>query len=210
MGDVDAAIAVIAPFALELSKTIATASAYYQREQYKEDKFEKGKALHKQLVVEFAKLAELQDKVGSAIAAYRKDHAVDTSKLDDGEKTVHQAIEEARATMLSLLAKKLDPAIYKAQLDKLTAAVAALKAHASAHPSEPWEKVVLPSLEAFVTNASAVKPTGKPLSGDELYALSGPFTSVIEANQRGAARALVAKSKAKTPGEPAPEPAPAP
>lgn len=210
MGDVDAAIAAFAPFSVALSKTIATASAYYQREEYKTDKFVKGKALHKQLVEEFAKLPELQDKVGDAIAAYRKEHPADTSKLSDGEKAVRQAVEDARALMMDLLAKKVDPAAYKAQLEKLTASVAALKAGAEANPSEPWEKVVLPSLDSFVKYASAVKVTDKALSGEDLYAVAGPFASIIEANQRATSRALVAKAKAveaaAKPAEPAPSP----
>jgi hypothetical protein len=211
MSEVDTAIAAFAPFSLELSKTIATASAYYQREEYKADKFAKGKALHKQLVEQFAKLAGLQDKVGDAIVAYRKEHAVDTSKLSDGEKAVRQAVEDARALMMGLLAKKVDPAAYKAQLDKLTASVAALKTAAAANPSEPWEKVVLPSLEALVKHATELKVTDKPLSGEDVYAVAGPFTSVIEANQRATSRALVAKAKAAEPvAAPAEPAAPAP
>ena len=45
MGDVDAALAAFAPFAVELAKDIATAQNYYQREEYKKDSFAKGKEL---------------------------------------------------------------------------------------------------------------------------------------------------------------------
>lgn len=207
MGDVDTAIAAFAPFALELSKTISAASAYYQREEYKQDKFAKGKALHKQLVEQFAKLADLQDKVGDAIIAYRKEHVVDASKLSESEKAAHVALEDARSAMQLLLAKKIDAAAYKAQLTKLTASMEAFKAAAVAHPSEPWEKALLPSLESFMKRASAVNVTEKGLTSDEVYAVAGPFTSVIEANQRATSRALLAKAKAKEAAAPAPEPA---
>ena len=49
MGDVDAAVATYATFAIELAKDITAAHQYYVREEYKNDSFAKGKELDKKL-----------------------------------------------------------------------------------------------------------------------------------------------------------------
>lgn len=204
MGDVDAALAAFAPYALELSKTIATASGYYQREEYKQDKLAKGKELHKKLVEDFAKLDDLESKLGAAIDGWRKAHPVDASKLDEGEKDARAAVDDARAAVLAVIAQKVDPAAYKTTLDTLDKDTATLKTFGSAHAADPWAKVLVPSLEAFARTAKEAKVTDKGVSPDELLALSSGFTSVLEANERALSRALVAKGHTT---EPAPAPA---
>lgn len=214
MGDVDAALAEFAPYALDLAKTIATASGYYQREEYKQDKLAKGKELHKQLVEKFAKLDELESKLGASIEAWRKAHAVEPAKLDEGEKEARAAVDEARLGVLALLDKKVDPAAYKTHLDALDKAIEALKAFGAAHPADAWAKVLVPSLEAFAKTAKDLKVTDKGVTADELLTVSTGFTSVIEANERALSRSLVAKGQTNDAPKPAAaasaEPAPKP
>jgi hypothetical protein len=203
MGDVDAALAAFAPYALDLAKTIATASGYYQREEYKQDKLAKGKELHKQLVEKFAKLDELEEKLGASIEAWRKAHAVEPAKLDEGEKDARAAVDEARLGVLALLEKKVDPAAYKTHLDALDKAIEALKTFGAAHPADAWAKVLVPSLEAFAKTAKDLKVTDKGVTADELLSVSTGFTSVIEANERALSRSLVAKGQTNEAARPA-------
>ncbi len=105
MGDVDAALAAFAPFAVELAKDITTAQQYYSREEYTKDAFAKGKELDKKLRDEFSKLDELQEKLRAALGAWRKDHAPDASKMADGEKLRGRpALDDAREVFLMLVA----------------------------------------------------------------------------------------------------------
>src|SRR5262249_49654977 len=108
MGDVDGAIAAYAPFASELAKDIAQAAQYYQKEEYKKDSFVKGKELDKKLREGFAKLDEMQEKLRTATTAWRKDHAPDASKMEEGEKLSRAALEDARELYMLVILKKAD------------------------------------------------------------------------------------------------------
>ncbi|MBK9265236.1 MAG: DUF3829 domain-containing protein [Polyangiaceae bacterium] len=214
MPDVDAALKDFAPFALELSRNVAAASVYYQREEYKKDKFEKGKELHKKLVADFAKLDELSEKLGAAINAHREKNPVDMSKLDEGEKAVLQAYTDARAIIGLLVAKKIDAAAYKTALGTLEKSVEGVKtlgtkagdgAKAAPDPkntSETWAKITTPAFDAFLKGVrdAEAKITDKGLPPETFLQLVNTFTAVIEAKHRALSRSLIAKGQTIDPG----------
>ncbi len=206
MGDVDTALQSYAPFAVELAKSIATATTYYQREEYKKDSFAKGKELHKQLVEGFGKLDEMQDKLGAALEAWRKAHPADAAKQDEGEKVAMAAYGDARDALLAVATKKANPAGFKDASGKLEKSLEALKGFAAAHPQDPWSKMMVPSLESMAkaTKEADSKVTDKGVDGDTLLVLTNSFVSVVEARYRALSRSTTMKA-----APPAPVPAPA-
>jgi Protein of unknown function (DUF3829) len=197
MPDVDAALNAFAPFALEMSRNIATASVYYQREEFTKDKFEKGKELHKKLLADFAKLDELSDKLGAAIAAYREKNPLDVSKLEESEKSVVQAYTEARGIVNLLIAKKVDPAAYKAAVANYEKSVGTVKDIGTKNTNDTWAKISTPALEAFLkgTKDAESKVTDKGLPSDTFLQLINSFTALIEAKHRALSRSLIAKGQ---------------
>lgn len=197
MADVDAALKDFAPFALELSRNIAGASVYYQREEYAKDKFEKGKDFHKKLVEGFGKLDELSDKLGAAINAYREKNPVDASKLEPSEKAVFDAYNDGRSVIGLLIAKKIDTAAYSAAVAKFEKSVAAVKEIATKDNNDVWAKITTPSFEALLKGLrdAESKISDKGLSSDAFLQIVNTFTAVIEAKHRALSRALIAKGQ---------------
>lgn len=217
MGDVDTTLQAYAPFAVELAKSIATATTYYQREEYKKDSFAKGKELHKQLVEGFNKLDEMQAKLGDALDGWRKAHPADAAKQDDGEKVAMAAFADARDSILAVATKKANVAGFKEASGKLEKSLDALKAFAASHPTDPWSKMMVPSLESMLKAAKEAdsKVTDKGVDGDTLLVLTNSFVSVIEARYRALSRSTTMKAAppapaataapAATPAAPKPE-----
>lgn len=191
MGDVDTTLAAFAPFATELAKDISATNNYYQREEYKKDGFAKGKELHKKLLDEFQKLDELQDKLGNAITAWRKDHRPDPSKQDEGEKVVVATLDDAREVLLAVIPKKIDG--LQPKLDKLDKSVASLKEYNAAHAADTWSKIMIGPFDAFLKTAKEAKLTPNGLEPDTLLNLITNFSSLIEARQRAISRAMMLK-----------------
>ena len=195
MPGVDEALAVFGPFSVELAKDIATASSYYQREEYKKDNFAKGLELHKKLIEEFARLDEQQDKLGAALDAHRKAHAPDPAKVDEGEKVTSDTFEDARKIVMVLAAKKVDVAAYKANVDKLDKSVEALKTFSSSHASDTWSKIMAGPFEGFLHAAKDAKITEKGVAAEDFLSLVTNFTGLIEARQRGLQRSMITKGQ---------------
>ena len=215
MGDVDTALQAYAPFAMELAKNIATATTYYQREEYKKDSFAKGKELHKQLVDGFNKLDEMSGKLGDALDAWRKAHPADPAKQDEGEKVAMAAFADARDAMTSAAMKKPNAQGFKDAAGKLEKSLDALKQFASSHPTDPWSKMMVPSLESMLkaVKEAESKVTEKGTDGDTLLMLTNSFVSVIEARYRALSRSTTMKAAPPVPaaaaGSGAPTAAPA-
>lgn len=201
MADVDAALAEYAPFATELAKNIAAAANYYQREEYKKDSFAKGKELHAKLVADFQKLDAHSDKLGLAVSAWHSSHLPDLAKAEAGQKEAITALEDARALMLILASKNVDPAAEKAALQKLETSAAALKEYGSTHQTDPWAKIMEPALASFIRDVKAAEPklTDKGITSPALFLpVVTSFVSVIEGKHRALSRSLMAKSQAAT------------
>ncbi|MEP7121691.1 MAG: DUF3829 domain-containing protein [Byssovorax sp.] len=195
MPGVDEALAVFGPYSVELAKDIATATSYYQREEYKKDSFAKGLELHKKLLEEFGKLDEQQEKLGAALDTYRKAHAPDPTKIDEGEKITNDTFEDARKVVMALAEKKLDVAAYKANIDKLDKAVEALKTFSSSHAGDTWSKIMAAPFEAFLRSAKDAKVSEKGVAPEDFLNLVTGFTGLVEARQRGLQRAMITKGQ---------------
>jgi hypothetical protein len=217
MPEVDAALAGFSDYSIELSKDIAAAVAYYQRKDYEQDKFAKGKELHKKLKDEFAKLDELSEKLGTAVVAWRKEHPLDTSKMEDGQKDAQEAFDDARGMMLAIATHKTDPAAFKADLAKLDKSLEALKARAQKDATDPWSKLVTPIADDFskLGAEAAPKVTDKGVDSEAYFKLVQGFVNLVEARQRALSRSLMMKAQAEqaaaaasasgdAPGTPAP------
>jgi hypothetical protein len=209
MGDVDTALQAYAPFAGELAKNIATATTYYQREEFKKDSFAKGKELHKQLVEGFQKLDDLSDKLGAAIEAWRKAHPADAAKMDEGEKLGTAAYADARDVLLALAPKKPNVQGFKDATGRLEKSIEALKKYSQTNAADPWGKMMSSQLESMLRAAKDAdgKVTEKGVDGDTLLVLTNSFVSVIEARYRALSRSLTMKA---APAQPATAPAPTP
>jgi hypothetical protein len=214
MGEVDAAVAAFAPFAVELAKDITTTNQYYQREEHKKDGFAKGKELDKKLRDGFAKLDELHDKLGAALNGWRKEHPADASKREEGEKMARETVDGARDIFVMVAYRKVEPDAYKAALDKLEKSIENMKAYAAAHAADPWAKIMAAPFEAFLKTAKDSKVTAdKTFEAEAYLTLVSNFTGLIEARQRAISRTLMAKPAAPAPAAPgaaSAEPAPAP
>ncbi|WP_437725992.1 DUF3829 domain-containing protein [Sorangium sp. So ce861] len=201
MPDVDAALAEYAPFATELAKNIATAANYYQREEYKKDSFAKGKELHAKLIDGFQKLDAHSDKLGLAVSAWHSSHLPDLSKAEEGQKAAITALEDARALMVILASKNVDPAAVKTALQKVETSTAALKTHGTSHQTDPWAKIMTPALEGFIRDVKAAEPklTDQGISSPALFLpVVTSFVSVVEGKHRALSRSLMAKGQAAT------------
>ena len=195
MAGVDEALAVFGPYAVELAKDIATATSYYQREEYKKDSFAKGKDLHKKLLEEFAKLDEQEEKLAAALDTYRKAHVADPAKMDEGEKVAVATFEDARRVVMILAEKKADPAAHKANVEKLDKSVEALKTFSASHASDNWSKIMAAPFEAFLRASKEAKVTDKGVGAEDYLNLVTSFTSLVEARQRGLQRAMITKGQ---------------
>ncbi len=211
MGEVDAALATYAPFAVELAKQIATATTYYQREEYKKDEFKRGKELHKQLTEGFQKLDEMSDKLGAALDAWRKAHPADPAKMEEGQKLAMAAWGEARDLMLAASAKKPNVQGFKDATGRLEKSVEALKAYSTSKPTDPWGKMMNPSLEAMLKAAKEAdtKVTEKGIDGDTFLVLTNSLVAVVEAKYRALSRATTMKAAPPASAAPAASGAPA-
>ena len=200
MPDLDAAVGSFAPYAVELAKNIAATSAYYQREEYKKDSFAKGKELHKKLVEDFKKLDEQQAKLGEAVTAWRKAHAPDASKLEEGQKVMYASLDDARTLMHGVIERK-DAAALKENIAKLEKSVEALKAFGAANVTDPWSKITAPAFESFLKAAkeAEAKTTDKGTEVEPFLALVNTFSALIESRHRALTRSLVAKGQANEP-----------
>lgn len=221
LADIDAALAAFAPYAVELAKNLAAAQNYYQREEYKKDSFEKGKELHKKLVADFAKLDELHDKLGAAIADHRGKTPADASKYEEGQKVAMTAFDDARAVMLGLISKKIDVEAHKAAVKKLEGSAEALKTFGTSNQADPWPKIMNPALEGFLRTLkeAEAKITDKGIDPEVFLPVITSYTSVIESKHRALSRSLIAKGQAQpgavgahpaVPGMPAQPAIPAP
>jgi Protein of unknown function (DUF3829) len=200
MPELDTVLSEYAPYAVELAKNIAAATNYYQREEYKKDKFEKGKELHKQLVAGFEKLDAMSEKLGAAVNAWHKGHLPDLASADEGQKAALTGFEDARALMLGLVTKGVDVAAARAALQKLEGSTEALKSFGTGHPTDPWGKIMSPALDAFVRAVKEAEPklSDKGIAEPSLFLpVVTSFVSLIEAKHRAHNRALIAKGQAQ-------------
>ncbi len=186
----DEVLAEFAPYAVQLSKDIASANSYYAKEEFKSDSFAKGKELHKKLNDGFAKLDEMQKKLADALNKFRDGNKVDTSKDSEAQKLAAAAVTDARDAMVLLTGDAVDAGKVKEELDSLEKGVAALKKFGDEHKEDAWARIVAPSLETFHKEAKRVAETPdlKATNPDDLLQLVTYFTRILESQNRGLTR----------------------
>lgn len=200
MPEVDEVLAEYAPFASDLAKNIAAAMNYYHREEYKKDKFEKGKELHKKLLEGFEKLDAHSEKLGAAVAAWHAAHPPDLANAGEGQKAAIAALEDARALMILLHSKTVDVAAAKAALEKLEKSTAEFKTYSTSHATDPWAKIMMPAFEKFIAEVKAAEPklTDKGITSPELHLpVITKFVALVEGKQRSLSRTLTTKQQAQ-------------
>ncbi|HEY4118725.1 MAG TPA: DUF3829 domain-containing protein [Byssovorax sp.] len=190
MPEVDAALKDFAPYAAELAKNVVTANAYYTREDYKKDSFEKGKALHKSLTEGFAKLDEMHKKVADAVTAWRKEHPADLSKASEGEKIIATGVDDGRAALLAYAATKPDAEAFKSASTKAAADSEALKTFAKDHQSDMWGKIVQTPLDMYARNLKDAEAKLDAHDNETYLTLVNGFVGLVESRQRALSRSI--------------------
>jgi hypothetical protein len=189
--DLDPILKEYSDFALPLAKTIAEANAYFQKEQFKEDDFAKGKEYHQKLTDGFAKLDAMQQKLGEALDKWRKSTPVDTSAYTETQKLADASIVDAREALIKLDAG--DVAGVKAALDKIDQSSAALKKYADEHKDEkdPWASFVPPTLGTYVDQLKTLcEGDLKAAPPSKLVNAITLFSRIMEANHRALTRKM--------------------
>jgi hypothetical protein len=188
--ELDPVLKEYADYALPLAKTIAEANAYYQKEQFKEDGFAKGKEYHQKLVEGFGKLDDMQKKLRDALDKWRTASPVDTAGYTASQKLADGALTSARDALLKLDAGDL--AGMKASLDKVDQAAAELKKYADEHKDEkdPWANFVPPTLTTYVEQLRAFDGDAAAIPPAKLVNAVTLFTRVTEANHRALTRKM--------------------
>lgn len=211
MDGVDAALAELGPFAVELAKNIVTTNAYYQKEEYKADKLAKGKELHKKLVEDFKKFDELYKKLDDAVVAYRAAHPP-APTTDKGQSLTATTLDDAAAILTATRAAKVEPEAMKAAIAKLDTDIAALKEFGKSEATDPWSKIMAPALDAYSRAATAALATVGPkgIDNEQFLTLITGMTSLIESRHRAYTRALVARERKDAAAEGSAAPAAAP
>jgi len=209
----DSVLSEFAPFAVQLSKDLTAASVYYQREQYKEDKFAKGKDFHTKLLAQFEKLDKLHDKVGAEVAAWRKASPppVDKEPVVDAEPTAkdkamtadnaaartlgNAAFKESREIMLMLASAEPDAAAIKERLAKVEEASKALKKFGDEHKENTWPKIMVASLEAFIKTVGDRAESNQLKDPGARIELINMTTRLIESRHRALTRAFMTRGR---------------
>ncbi len=149
--ELDAALKEFADFALPLSKTIAEANAYYQKEEFKTDDFAKGKEFHKKLTEGFGKLDGVLAKVESNLTKFKAANPIDTSAYTESQKLSAGVVQASTETLTVLVARPFDQGKLKEQVTKLDAAIAPLRKYAEEHKEDrdPWVMLVAAPADSF-------------------------------------------------------------
>ncbi len=194
-GDVDTAVAAYAPLAVQLGKDFAAASEYYQKGEYTRDNFALGGELHARLIAGFPKLDKLHEDLGVALASFRTAHFKGPATMEQGEWLARAAIEDAREIVATVTAGKLDPKALSDGIDKLGKSIGVLSAYSAATPRDAWSRILTPPLEAFLrTAAGTTRSATQRAESESFHAVVNGFTRLIEAWQRAASRASIAKN----------------
>lgn len=192
--ELDAAVDEFEKYAIGLHKIVHEAHRYYERKQYEEDQFKRGKELHDELTKQFA---ELDDQLGAFEKAYqdwRKKQGPPPDKLDAAGELSEKALAKARALTLLFWAERGEwdtEAIGKAiaSVDEAAEELAKLK---EKEASSPYARMVVPHLKRTVDAAKkAAEQVAKgELATDVLFDVTYAYVGAVDANHQALARTL--------------------
>ncbi len=174
----------------ELEPAASTANKYYEDEDYKDDKFAKGKELHPKLEAGFKKFAEA-DRVLHNLVSKHNDalqlRELERIEKEEGKKLLYHTkkiVTEARhlVEIGEVPLNELDLEKFTAALDKYEKALDEGEAYAKANESEAGSVSIY---SMFLSAATEYKKAGKSLmrrvrdkeeftSGDKMFLKSNP------------------------------------
>jgi hypothetical protein len=132
----------------------------------------------------FPKLDEQLATFDEAVRAWYPKRLPEPETLDASGKLAQEALSQARALTLALLAG--DSAKVDELRGKLEASRDALAKRAKEAASEPHGRFVTPRIDPLLRAASV----SAPLDGAKEYALTAAFADLVEANHRSLAQLL--------------------
>lgn len=188
--DYDATVKAFADYALPLTKSLQDASAYYQKEEYKNDGFAKGKEYHKTIVDGFAKLDEQVKKLKEATDKFEKASPVAKTDWEEGQKLGDQVVADANALVAALGEVPMNVEAAKAAYAKLEADQAALKKYGEDNKDkkDPWASLVPAPTQQLLDQAKPfLEGEAKPSAG-KLVELITVHSRVLETNHRALTR----------------------
>lgn len=194
--ELDGALREFADYALPLAKTIAEANAYYQKEQFKEDSFAKGKEYHTKLNEGFAKLDEQVSKVEAALNKFKSANPINTSEHAESQKLAEAVVKQSAETLVKLIqTPRTEEGLtsLKAEVEKLDGAIAPLRKYAEENKEarDPWATLVAGPADNFLNHIKAISEASPAdVKVGRIVSAVTLFSRVHEGNNRALSRKL--------------------
>ncbi len=191
--ELDTALKEFSDYALPLSKLLAEANAYYQKEEYKQDSFAKGKDYHQKITAGFAKLDETLKKVEDGLTKFKAQNAIDTTAYTESQKLSEGVTKASIDVLVKMIERPWNPAAVKTEVDKLEAAMAPFRKYADEHKEDrdPWVMLVQTPGDNFVKHVRAlVEADPAEVKVGKIVNAVTLFNRVHEGNNRALARKL--------------------
>ncbi len=147
LAELDAAAQTYLAALQKLAPVLKDANEYYRQEDYKDDKYAKGKQLHTPLVAVFDEFGKASDQFHAAIdtedVRYKERELVEIEQQQGRKLSYLHRVVMLRAKQLVKLgeADLLDPAKYQPALDAYTQAVEEASTYFNAHRTELGDRV---------------------------------------------------------------------
>lgn len=147
LAELDAAAQSYLAALQKLAPVLKDANEYYRQEDYKDDKYAKGKQLHAPLVAAFAEFGKASDEFHAALdvedVRYKERELAEIEQQQGRKLSYLHRVVMLRAKQLVKLgeADPIDPAKYQPALDAYTQAVEEASAYFNAHRTELGDRV---------------------------------------------------------------------
>jgi hypothetical protein len=194
--ELDTALETFTPSASSAIRTLAKATSYYAREEYKRDAFKTGTESHQQISDSLGAFEEKHTAYGKVFeswAATAKPTAEESGR-DAVGKLSAAVVTHARTVTRALLAPTRDE---EAANEGLAALRAALEKLGDAGPQT---SLLVRNANLLIENTEAM-PKEK-LSSRDRYLIASKLTAVLEADNRILTRALHGKAPKRDPRDP--------
>ena len=189
---IDKALIEFQPYAMELQRDIVAAQRYYGTKQHEQDKFERGKASHKELLARFGELDAKLAAFGKAFDAWETGLGHPPEKLDKAGEVAFTALGKARALAALVFADKLDADALKKAHHELFQAKTALEAAGNEDAKSPHPLELVPRLSKLLDASSEAQRAAKAgvITTKARYLVAWRMTDVVEADHRALAQLL--------------------
>ncbi len=126
--EVDGIVEDFTGYALGHAKDLTDANMYYEKGDYKDDNFARGKDMHARLVNDFKALDGQEAKLWEAVKGFEDKNSIDKSGWTDGQKLADDVVIAGRDVLVDFDSSKTEAAKVKADLERLHTAKDALAA----------------------------------------------------------------------------------